>query len=627
MEDFEATGVMIDRPDAIDRDDAFAVRRIDDGWEAYVHVAAAATQVAADDDLDRKARDRIRTRYLPDRVVPMLSSHIEQQAALVEGATRATLRFGLRFGQDGELRTVQLAPAELRQAYQLSYSEAAAALGDTKHRWHRMLSDAHALAGRLLAKRRVQGALAVYAINHGWATDEEGNVVRLGVNERNAGYVIVQELMIAANAAAARWSAERELPILYRNHRVSAVAPPRDQLLDDLRVAANGDPGGQPDPATPESSSLSDGNPAEVPPQNGSDPGGAGLEAVRQRLALIQRPAVYAPTIAGHYGLNLPAYTHATSPLRRYPDLVNQRILLAVSAGEPSPYSAHELEQLGEEIRSKLVEFREQRAAEYRAAAKAETMRRVADTGLRQSSADDLHKVVEAAVSAGEPTKELSTELIRRTEAGDLPLRDACSVLLFTEGNGWGSVRQTVLDWLEGEPAHAISLLTMYASIADRGQVRWKVENVGTSDGPAVFAASAGLGDEMSVRRLAGSKREAKQQAALAFVAQLAGHRDPSRDLAAPGAGRVMPPPSKLPEIPVEQNPTMTVYQLIQLGILVDVEWRFESAGSPHDARHTCYVNALDGRNDDELEANGSANTKASAKATAAKALLAQLRR
>lgn len=608
MEDFEATGVMIDRPDSIDRDDAFAVRRTNDGWEAYVHVAAAASQVAANGGLDREARDRIRTRYLPDRIIPMLSERVERQAALTEGAARKTLRFGLNFDREGELVEVRLAAAELRHAYQLSYSDASNAIADPGHRWHSMLSAAHALASTLLARRRVQGALAVYAINHGWATDEEGNVIRLGVNERNTGYMIVQELMIAANAAAAQWSAERELPILYRNHRLSAVAPPRDEILDDLTAVASTE--GADDP----------------PPDPGTDPVGAELAAVRKRLSLIQRPAVYAPTIAGHYGLNLPAYTHATSPLRRYADLVNQRILLAVSAGEPSPYSAHELEQLGEEIRSKLVEFREQRAEEYRAAAKAETMRRVADAGLRHSSAEDLHKVIEAAVTDSDPTDELSAELTRRVEAGSLPLRDACSITFFATGPAWLPIRQAIQEWLEDEPAHAISLLTMYASISDRGQVRWKVENVGTSDGPAVFAATAELGSDSSVRRLAGSKREAKQQAALGFVAQLAGLEDLSRDLAAPGAGRVTPPPSRLPEIPVDQNPTMTVYQLIQLGILVDVEWEFESKGSPHDARHTCFVTAVDGRNDDEVAASGSANTKASAKATAAKALLGQLR-
>lgn len=600
--DCAMTGLMIDSPDSVDRDDAIYVRRTDDGWDAYVHIANVARVAPPGGDVDQRARRRGRSRYLPDRTVRMLPESAERTASLRAGQATPTCLIGLRFGRDGAMRDISVGPGQLDEPTSMSYEQAALALGDPSHPAHRMLLDAHTLAGMLLARRRASGALAIYDLTRGWATDEEGNVVQLGVNERNAGYVIVQELMIAANEGAAHWCVDRELPILFRNHRVSAVAPPREELLGDLTAAE-------------------------------AEPVGARLDAVRQRLALVLKPATYEPHVGGHYGLNLLAYTHVTSPLRRYPDLINQRILLSAANGEPSPYEREALAEYAEEINTRLREWRERRANRLKAAAMAETRQQLVEGVVQGLDSDDFHRVLKVAVAESRCTPELTAELVRRTDAETLAPRDACQVLFFGRGESWTEVKERLNQWIAAEPAHAITLVTMYAQLADAGQVQWDTRDNGSPDQPGfavrvslvgTASTAAPVGAPVSSpERSARSKREARQQAALGLVAVLAGVPDLSQDGDLPV---MVSPPERPREIRAGQHPVATLNELSQIGELRDVTWSFDKSGPPHEPLHTCTVHAIDGRTADELIAEGTGSAKPAAKSAAAAAMIDQLR-
>lgn len=596
------TGLMIDSPDSVDRDDAIYVRRTEDGWEAYVHIADVAGVVPLGDDVDLRARRRGRSRYLPDRTMRMLSERAERAASLQAGHPTSTCLIGLRFGLDGSVQEASVGPGRLDEPISMSYEQAASALSDPDHPLHPVLFDAHALASLLLARRRASGALAIYDLSRGWATDEEGNVVRLGVNERNAGYVIVQELMIAANEGAAHWCVERELPILFRNHRVSAVAPPREELLEDLTSAE-------------------------------AEPVGARLDAVQQRLSLVLKPAVYEPHVAGHFGLNLLAYTHVTSPLRRYPDLINQRILMAAANGKPSPYERDELVEHAEEINKRTREWRERRASRLKAAAMAETRQQLVEGVVQGLDADDFHRVLKVAVAEDRCTPELTAELERRADAETLTPRDACQVLFFGRGDYWKPVKERINHWVAAEPAHAITLVTMYAQLADAGQVQWDTSDNGSPEQPGFVvrvslvgsaSESAPVGAPVSSpERFARSKREARQQAALGLVAVLADVPDLSQDGDLP---TTVSPPQRKREIRVGQHPVATLNELSQIGELRDVTWEFEKSGPPHEPLHTCTVRAIDGRSEEPLVAEGTGSAKPAAKSAAAAALVEHLR-
>ena len=232
--------VMIDRPDSTDRDDAIWVAPDGRGWHARVHVADVARVVPWGGAVDMAACRRGRTLYLPDRTVTMLPPAEQAAAALTPGRPVSTCAITLSVDRAGALVDVDVAAAELTAPVAISYAQAAQALWDPEDPLHGMLRAAYGLAQALLSGRRAAGALAAYDLRRGWATDEDGRIVALVGPERNPGYLIVQELMIAANRAAAQWALDRDLPLLFRNHCAGNAS--RQELTGQLAVAGDADP-------------------------------------------------------------------------------------------------------------------------------------------------------------------------------------------------------------------------------------------------------------------------------------------------------------------------------------------------------------------------------------------------
>ncbi|HEY1177552.1 MAG TPA: RNB domain-containing ribonuclease, partial [Phytomonospora sp.] len=551
----EKRGVMIDGPDTVDRDDAIWVDRDGGGWRLTVHIADVDAVAPLGSGLDEAARRKVTTRYLPDGHIPMIADGGEERATLREGAEVPTCRVTVRFDADGVAFASSVARGTLAEGKALTYPQAAAAVRERRDPLHETLSHAHDLARTLLARRRAAGALAFYDLRQGFATTEEGNLVRLGGVQRNAGYVIVQELMIAANEAVARWAAEQDVPILFRNHRAAAVAPPRDELLEDLTAMA-----------------ASTGN----------------RDLVEKRLAMLMRPATYAPTVTGHYALNLPAYTHATSPLRRYPDLVTQRMLFAAADGVPAPYGFEELAALGEEVNAAIRERRLRTAERYRAEARKETRRQLDTASYAVMDVETFRKILKLAVTEAAPREGVAEEVVRRLEAGHLPLREVCHVLFDASGEAWRPVRERLGDWLAEEPSRAVTGLSVFAQDRIGGpisesHVRWEVAPTGTAQAPRFTArVSLRLGDARhdSPARTATSKKDARSQAALALVSRLAGVTDRSADASAEDPA---PQPGRTRMVPADRHPVMAVNEYAQLGVLTELRFTYERDGSPHE--------------------------------------------
>ncbi|QSB13342.1 RNB domain-containing ribonuclease [Natronosporangium hydrolyticum] len=579
-------GVMIDQPGSTDRDDAVWVVRAGDRWRVSVFVADVAKVVRLGSPADVAALRRIRTVYTGDRTIPMLPPEELAQATLRTGRPAPVCRFEITVTSTGEPVETVISRGVLTEPVATTYQEAAAALADPAHRLHSMLVDAYELAQVLLARRRAAGALAVYDLHRGWATDEDGRLVSLAAAQRNAGYLIVQELMIAANEAAARWAVAREVPLLFRNHRPGAAS--REEVSEQLSEVTTATPGAQLLPAA-------------------------------QQLASMLRPAVYEPWAGGHFGLNLPAYTHATSPLRRYPDLVTQRMLFAAVAGAPAPYQLDTVAEMAATLNLRFEAQRVRRSAYHRAAAQATTRAQLVTDDYRQLDDGTFGKVVKLAVTEGRFNPELGAELQRRADAGQLLPRDAAMMLFAGHEPRWRPVRDGLLRWLAREPAHAVTVLSLYGQREFGEEVRWQEESVGSPSWPR-FQVRAQLGEHRSPARSASSKRAARQQAALALVAGLAELPDVSADVAAPAAPG---PPARI--IPPEHPPAMAINELAQLGELTAVCWSFTAAGAAHEPVHRCQVTAERPITGEQLVGAGEGATKAAAKAAAAADLWARL--
>lgn len=594
------SGIMIDAPDTADRDDALWVRHDDAGYDAWVHIALVARRMPLDSPQDRQARRAMHSRYLPDRTISMLPAEVEAAATLQEDAPQETVRVHMRFSQDGELIDTEVTTGVLDRSWAISYGRAAELVAEPEAPLHQQLTEAKALATTLLSRRRRDGALAFYDLFKGYATNEEGNLVRLGDNQRHIGYIIVQEFMIAANAAIATWCAARDLPILFRNHRAAAVAGNRVELLAELSAAeARGD--------------------------------SAAYEMLRKRMGIVQRPATYEPAVFGHFGLNLPAYAHNTSPLRRYPDLVNQRILLAATAGEPSPYDFATLEAIGADFNARIKAARDRRAERHKSAARQATRDRLVEAEFDSLDPGEFSKVLRLALSQPDPVLEpLVAETARRFAADMLPLRDSCEVLIAARGPRWTPLREQIVQSLAAEPSKAVTVISMYAQSIVGGplsdaHLQWDVTSVGTvhqSCFSAVLRVNLGELTHESPARRQLSKRDAKAQAALALVAVLSDTEDLSSSVPLP---EPVEPTARPSRIPADRNPTMAINEYQQLGAVSDVTWEYQQEGLAHQPEFTCTAQAVFSTDGAVLVATGTGTGKQAAKSAAAARLRAMI--
>ncbi len=592
------SGIMIDSPDTVDRDDAIWVDRGGDGWDVAVHIACVADLVAAGDPADRHAARQKRTIYLPDRVLPMLPRDIEDRATLHPQKPRPVMTVSFHVGLDGIVSQANVAEGTLTDPVALDYATATAAISDPSHPQYDVLREAHEVAHVLLAQRRHHGALVLYDLRRGVVSDGDGGLLRLRSVERHAAYLVVAELMVAANQAIAELAVTYNLPILFRNHQPAEVAPPREQLLNELKLLVSGETWRR--------------------------------EATGQRLDHLLRPAVYAPHASEHYGLRLPFYCHATSPLRRYPDLLVQRQLLAVLRGTTPPHNGRDLGKHAEAINMALARARERRSERNAEAQRERRRDTLADGAFGDLPADDFHSVVKLAVAEGRHGEAVEAEVLNRIADGRMQPRTAHQ-LLFVADDQWNGARDALLRWLAEHPEHAVSIVTMLAQQAGMKSPGWDEHPVGTVQ-QQLFSARAGITVEgtatWSAPRVGLGKNPARQQAALSLIATLTAAEDPSttQEVPAPATERE-PVAAAIAAVNCAAaiNSTMAVNQLGQLGVLTGVGYTYTSTGPPHLRTFTCSVHARHEPTATVLSSTGTGPTKGAAKVAAAEGLYAQI--
>jgi ribonuclease R len=347
------TIVTIDPKDARDFDDAVHVHRLDGGrWQLGVHIADVAHFVRLHTPLDREARKRGTSVYLPDRVVPMLPELISNGlASLQEGVNRYTKTVLMEFNSEGTRLDVDVAPSVIRVTKRLDY---ATALDCLKHpnKYHgRLPGEVRALLDRMkklfgiLRRRRAdRGFLELDLPEVKLELDDHGRFKAAHLQEHDESHQIIEEFMLSANEAVGQYLADRDLLFMRRVH--GNPDPLKLRAFAEF-VRAIGYKITKPQSRFDLQQVLAQ---SETRPDR---------YAVHYGLLRSMKRAEYSPEAMGHYAIASDCYCHFTSPIRRYPDLLVHRLLDRYWRDRKVSVDANELVALGEHCT-----FTERRAAQ-----------------------------------------------------------------------------------------------------------------------------------------------------------------------------------------------------------------------------------------------------------------------
>jgi ribonuclease R len=302
--------VTIDPDDARDFDDAINVEKLANGsWQLGVHIADVAAYVQPGSALDREARWRGNSVYLPDRVIPMLPERLSNGVcSLKPEVDRLTHSVFIQFDKRGVAKSARFARSVIRSAHRLTYKEAYAILtSPPRDRLGERLHLAWEL-GVLVRRRRFEhGALDLDFPEVKVSVDAHGKPVRLERVENDESHQLIEEFMLAANEAVARELKKRAIPTIYRVHE-----NPDPEKLGEYREFALGF-GYKVGDLT---------HRAELQRLLAEIGGKPEEQALKVGLLKSLKRARYDPQPLGHYGLAKTNYLHFTSPIRRYADLV-----------------------------------------------------------------------------------------------------------------------------------------------------------------------------------------------------------------------------------------------------------------------------------------------------------------
>ncbi len=307
--------VTIDPDDARDFDDAIHVEKLPNGgWQLGVHIADVAAYVEPGSALDREARLRGNSVYLPDRVIPMLPERLSNGVcSLKQGVDRLTHSVFIHFDKRGVVRSARFARSVIRSAHRLTYKEAYAILtAPPRDRLGEQLHLTWELAALLRRKRFEHGALDLDFPEVKVRVDKQGEPIRLERVENDESHQLIEEFMLAANEAVARELKKRAIPTVYRVHET----PDPEKLAEYREFVLSFDNKVGDLTHRPELQRLL----AEIR-------GKPEEQALKVGLLKSLKRARYDPQPLGHYGLTKTNYLHFTSPIRRYADLVVHRSL------------------------------------------------------------------------------------------------------------------------------------------------------------------------------------------------------------------------------------------------------------------------------------------------------------
>ena len=475
----QVKGFTIDGYTSKDLDDAIWIEETETGAIASVHIADVAEIVQVGSAVDKVALARTQTKYYGRGNDPMIPHTLsENYLSLWNEKRRPTLTVQVTLDHQANMVETKIFESWLSSFWKFSYEHADIACQKPKAPFHQELKLCQTWAERLSQGREAMGAFGGLLSKSGVMFDENGNVL-VSEGKLFHSQIIIQEFMIMANRAVAQWFADRDVLALYRNHTARAIAPEREQLMNALLTTGNTD-------------------------------------LIRQKLQNWLNRAEYNPVLIGHFALNLPAYLHFTSPIRRLPDLINHRIVKAMIHGKRHPYKRFELEQLCQYIKTVTIQ-EEQELREFH---KERTQRRYSKQLLDTESLSKLPEkeftnVLKHSLRDEnfEPLREVA---LSRLNEGKLTVQDLFMLLV---QSGDKSCQLAVLEALKERVPDATSIIAMGLNQEETWDDMDFLE--GSSSSPFFYWVQVTIGGLPCTTvhpAMDGKKQGAKQLACLAWL-------------------------------------------------------------------------------------------------------------
>ena len=327
--------VTIDGEDARDFDDAVYCEPATQGkgktaikgWRLLVAIADVSHYVQTGSAIDIDAYDRATSVYFPRRVIPMLPEKLSNGlCSLNPEVERLCMVCDMFVTEDGQVEAYQFYPAVMWSHARFTYTDVAAILGNTrgpeaiKYKDHvGDLLNLHGVFQSLTKSRQERGAVDFETTETQIICDENGRIEKIVPRTRNVAHRVIEEAMLAANVCSADFIAQSKHAGLFRVHE--GPTPEKKEMLRAYLKATGVGMTISDDPSPGEFQAIA--NATKDRPD---------AQQIHSMLLRSMQQAIYTPANSGHFGLAYGAYTHFTSPIRRYPDLLVHRVIKAILA-------------------------------------------------------------------------------------------------------------------------------------------------------------------------------------------------------------------------------------------------------------------------------------------------------
>jgi ribonuclease R len=321
--------VTIDGEKARDFDDAISIQQSKTGYRLWVHIADVAHYVKEGTTLDEEAYQRGTSVYLPDRAIPMLPEALSNGiCSLNPNLDRLTLTCQMDISSAGVIQKYDIYESVINSNERMTYTAVREILMDRnpaqRSRYSHLLGDFELMAELMeimRAKRSKRGSIDFDLPEPEIVLDLQGHIANIIRAERNMAHQIVEEFMLAANETVARHIENKKAPFIYRIHE----EPAEDKLIDLAEFLATIGI------TLPLAKNI---RPLHLQKALAKAKGTREETLINTVLLRTMKQARYSEENAGHFGLAAETYTHFTSPIRRYPDLIVHRVLKADLRGK-----------------------------------------------------------------------------------------------------------------------------------------------------------------------------------------------------------------------------------------------------------------------------------------------------